>query len=45
MNQIEVRCNGDHVGDELSLTFILKTRWLDPTKDLTLHYRLDGQGI
>lgn len=42
---IEVRCNGDHVGDELSLTFIKKTRWLDLTKDLTLHYQLDGNNI
>lgn len=25
---IEVRCNGDSVGDELSLTFVKRTRWM-----------------
>mmetsp|Transcript_15066 Transcript_15066/g.17203 ORF Transcript_15066/g.17203 Transcript_15066/m.17203 type:complete len:393 (-) Transcript_15066:166-1344(-) len=42
---IDVRCNGDRVGDELSLTFILKTRWLHPTEDLKLHYGLDCYGM
>ena len=35
--EIEVRCNGDTVGDELSLTFIQRTRWLT-NDDLVLTY-------
>lgn len=29
------------MGDELSLTFIYRTRWFSPTKVLTLKYRLE----
>lgn len=41
--QIEVLCNGDPIGDELSLTFILRTRWFNPNKILTLKYRLSEE--
>eukprot|EP01082_Thalassiosira_pseudonana_P000320 g126.t1 g126 contig1:300827-302255(-) len=37
---IEVLCNGDPMGNELSLIFILRTRWLSPNNVLTLKYRL-----
>ena len=29
------------MGEELSLTFIYRTRWFSPTKVLTLKYRLE----
>ena len=38
--QIDILCNGDQVGNEHNLTFILRTRWFTPNKVLTLHYRL-----
>jgi len=38
--KLEVRCNGDAVGDELSLTFIQRTRWLAPERDMILTYHL-----
>ena len=38
--QIEILCNGDVVGNEHSLTFILRTCWFAPDKMLTLNYRL-----
>jgi hypothetical protein len=37
---ISVFCQGDLLGDELNLTFLKRTRWLNTSKDLTLHYRL-----
>lgn len=37
--EIVVLCNGDVLGDELSLTFIQRTRWLSD-EELTLSYRL-----
>mmetsp|Transcript_6641 Transcript_6641/g.11828 ORF Transcript_6641/g.11828 Transcript_6641/m.11828 type:complete len:132 (-) Transcript_6641:132-527(-) len=40
-NSIELLCNGDPMGDELSLTFILRTRWFSTNKVLTLKYRLE----
>ena len=40
-NKIELLCNGDPMGDELSLTFILRTRWFSTKKVLTLKYRLE----
>lgn len=40
-NSIEILCNGDQMGDELSLTFILRTRWFAPNRVLTLKYRLE----
>jgi len=41
---VDVLCNGDPLGDELSLTFIQRTRWLHPSLDLCLHYRLGEDG-
>ena len=35
--EVELCCNGDPLGPELSLNFIKKTRWHDNT-DLVLHY-------
>ncbi|KAL7471910.1 hypothetical protein ACHAXS_012215 [Conticribra weissflogii] len=42
-SSVEVLCNGDPIGDELSLTFILRTRWFNPNKILTLNYRLSEE--
>mmetsp|Transcript_11944 Transcript_11944/g.25204 ORF Transcript_11944/g.25204 Transcript_11944/m.25204 type:complete len:488 (-) Transcript_11944:100-1563(-) len=42
-SSIEVLCNGDPIGDELSLTFILRTRWFNTNKILTLKYRLSEE--
>jgi len=42
-NLIELLCNGDPMGDELSLTFILRTRWFSDNKVLTLKYRLEEE--
>jgi len=42
-NLIEVLCNGDPMGDELSLTFIFRTRWFLTNKVLTLKYRLEEE--
>ncbi|KAL3802209.1 hypothetical protein HJC23_001753 [Cyclotella cryptica] len=39
-SSIEILCNDEPVGNEHSLTFILRTRWFSPNKLLTLHYRL-----
>jgi len=39
---LELRCNGDAIGDELSLTFVQRTRWLKPDADMILSYRLSG---
>lgn len=39
-HKIEILCNDEPVGNEHSLTFILRTRWFYPNKLLTLHYRL-----
>ncbi|KAL9189446.1 hypothetical protein ACHAXT_009121 [Thalassiosira profunda] len=43
---IEILCNGDPVGNELSLTFIFRTRWLFAPKEevFTLNYRLEEEG-
>jgi len=42
---IEISCNGDPLGDELSLTFVHRTRWLNnSSQDLTLHYRYKREG-
>jgi len=41
---LDVLCNGDPLGDELSLTFIQRTRWLHPSKDLCLHYCFEEEG-
>jgi len=43
-SKVDVLCNGDPLGDELSLTFIQRTRWLHPSLDLCLHYRLGEDG-
>lgn len=40
-NSIEILCNGDAMGDELNLTFILRTRWFSSNQVLTLRYRLE----
>ncbi|GMI47286.1 hypothetical protein TrCOL_g9512 [Triparma columacea] len=37
---ISVFCKGGLLGDELNLTFINRTRWLNDPKDLVLHFRL-----
>ena len=42
--QIEILCHGDPMGDELSLTFITRTRWFYMDQMLTLKYRLEGEG-
>ena len=36
---IEICCNGGTVGDELSLTFIERTRWMQAGKEMVLTYR------
>ncbi len=38
-----IRCNGDVVGDELSLTFILRTRWLLPDENMIFHYSINKE--
>lgn len=38
---LEILCNGDIVGDELSLTFIHRTRWLNNDEELVLTYSMD----
>lgn len=43
-NAIEILCQGDPMGDELSLTFITRTRWFYMDQMLTLKYRLEGEG-
>jgi len=43
-NAIEILCHGDPMGDELSLTFITRTRWFYMDQMLTLKYRLEGEG-
>lgn len=35
---VEITCNGDPLGNELSLKFVQRTRWLNPSQDLTLYY-------
>eukprot|EP00592_Proboscia_alata_P010399 CAMPEP_0194362444 /NCGR_PEP_ID=MMETSP0174-20130528/10184_1 /TAXON_ID=216777 /ORGANISM="Proboscia alata, Strain PI-D3" /LENGTH=408 /DNA_ID=CAMNT_0039135307 /DNA_START=289 /DNA_END=1515 /DNA_ORIENTATION=- len=42
---IELLCNGEQVGDELSLTFIQRTRWFNANSDLCLTFRLDEDGF
>ena len=37
---IELTCNGDTMDDELTLTYILRTKWFTSNKVLTLKYRL-----
>jgi hypothetical protein len=37
---IELTCNGETMEDELTLTFILRTKWFTSNKVLTLKYRL-----
>ena len=37
---IELTCNGDTMDDELTLTYILCTKWFTSNKVLTLKYRL-----
>jgi len=42
---VEILCNGDPLGDELSLTFIHRTRWIDGDDQLlTLTFRLSEEG-
>ena len=36
---IEICCNGGTVGDEISLTFIERTRWMQAGKEMILTYR------
>jgi hypothetical protein len=36
----ELTCNGETLEDELTLTFILRTKWFTSNKVLTLKYRL-----
>lgn len=43
--KLEIRCNGDAVGDELSLTFIQRTRWHLPFEDMVLTYRIAEESI
>ena len=38
-SDIEISCNGETLGPELSLEFIQKTRWHDEERDLVLNYR------
>mmetsp|Transcript_47235 Transcript_47235/g.143027 ORF Transcript_47235/g.143027 Transcript_47235/m.143027 type:complete len:80 (-) Transcript_47235:586-825(-) len=42
---VEICCNGDPLGDELSLTFINRTRWIDPTEEVQLTYRFGEEGM
>jgi len=42
---VDVLCNGDPLGNELSLIFIQRTRWLYPNEDLCLHYRFGENGV
>ena len=37
--EIEILCKGETLGQELSLLFISKSRWLDSGRDLVLNYR------
>ena len=37
--EIEISCKGATLGPELSLHFILRTRWFDTDTDLVLHYK------
>ena len=37
---IELTCNGDTMDDELTLMYILRTKWFTSNKVLTLKYRL-----
>ena len=37
--EIEILCKGETLGQELSLLFISKSRWLDSDQDLELNYR------
>jgi len=41
--QIELTCCNEILGDELSLTFILRTRWFSTNKVLALKYRLEEE--
>jgi len=41
---IDVLCNGDPLGEELSLKFISRTRWHHPNQNLCLHYRFGEDG-
>lgn len=42
-SSLSVFCKGGLLGDELNLTFIQRTRWLNNPKDLVLHFRLKAQ--
>lgn len=39
-NAVQIFCNGDRLGDELSLTFVFRTRWLHPNEEMTLSYKI-----
>ena len=42
---IEICCAGGTVGDELSLTFIERTRWMQAGKEMVLSYRKRQEGM
>ncbi len=42
---IEICCAGGTVGDELSLTFIERTRWMQAGKEMVLTYRKRQEGM
>jgi len=44
-SSIEICCNGGQVGDELSLTFIQRTRWIQTGEEVTLTYRYGEEGM
>lgn len=37
--ELEILCNSVPLGNELSVTFVSRTVWMDPTNELTLKYR------
>eukprot|EP00520_Triparma_pacifica_P007941 CAMPEP_0118652598 /NCGR_PEP_ID=MMETSP0785-20121206/11400_1 /TAXON_ID=91992 /ORGANISM="Bolidomonas pacifica, Strain CCMP 1866" /LENGTH=249 /DNA_ID=CAMNT_0006545119 /DNA_START=276 /DNA_END=1022 /DNA_ORIENTATION=- len=42
-SSLSIFCKGGILGDELNLTFIQRTRWLNNPNDLVLHFRLKAQ--
>ena len=43
-SSIEICCNDGQVGDELSLTFIQRTRWMQTGKEMVLTYQYGEEG-
>jgi len=44
-NSLQISCNGDCLGDELSLIFVYRTRWIHTENDLVLCFRFEDEHL